>query len=107
MACAGCGSSREVYVGARPIVEARFRDEDGVLTDPSAVTVITRDPNGDETQYDTPDGAITNPSTGVWQFQFPAAITVAGIWWIYFQGTSGVIAASQIKLRVRGVNVTV
>jgi hypothetical protein len=105
--CCGGSSANGLVVGSRPTVTATFRDEDGVLSNPSSVRVITRDPSGDEITYNTPDGNITNPSVGIWEFTFPAPLTEVGTWWVYFRGLTGLQAAAQIKMRIKGANVTV
>lgn len=99
-----CGVS-SVMKGTRPAVEVTFRDADGALANPTAVTVITRDPSGDQLTYATPNAAITNPSTGVWIFEFPAAVTEVGKWWVYVAGTAGVVAAAERFLTVSGAHV--
>lgn len=94
-------------VGSRPKVEGEFRNDEEVLEDPTSITVITRDPSGDQVTYTTPHATIVNLSVGIWEFQFPNPITEAGTWWVYMRGNSGVQAANEIKLKIRGSNVAV
>lgn len=99
-----CGVS-SVKKGTRPSVRVTFEDADGVLDDPSAVTVITRSPSGTQATYSTPHSAITNPSVGVWVFEFPAALTEVGKWWIYIAGTAGIQASTEVSVEVSGSHV--
>lgn len=94
-------------IGGRPTVRGTFRDDDDVLADPTSITVTTRDPTGAEIDYTSPHAAIVNVSTGIWDFQFPAPVTLAGTWWVYMKGNSGVQAASEIKLKIKGAHVSV
>ena len=103
MSC--CGADN-LLVGSRPTVQGEFKLDD-VLADPTAMHVITRDPTGAQVTYTHPNALITNPSVGIWEFQFPGPVTIAGTWWVYFVGDGGVQAASQIKLKFRGANVAI
>lgn len=99
-----CGVS-SVKKGTRPSVEVTFRDVDDALANPTAVRVITRDPSGDQVTYNTPNAAITNPSTGLWVFEFPTALTEVGKWWVYVAGTAGLLASAEVSVDVSGVHV--
>lgn len=50
-----------MVIGESRLVTATFRDTDGVLVDPTSVTLTVRDPSGDTT-----NPPIDNPSTGVY-----------------------------------------
>jgi hypothetical protein len=76
-------------MGARPKVTVSFYDEDDALADPSAVDFKVEAPDGTITPYTHPHAAITNPSTGVWVFQFPSAIDAPGEWWVKATGSGG------------------
>lgn len=86
-------------IGDQPTVTATFRDIDEVLTDPSAITIKVREPDGTETAYDQTDA--TNPSVGVWSFLMPAPLDSCGIWTVKFFGTAGLIAAQETSFKVR------
>lgn len=93
-------------VGTRPRVRLTFWDENDDLADPSTITVKVKAPGGTTTTWTSPDATITQESTGVWVFQFPAALTVAGDYWVYAVGSGGgADVASEIKFTLRGVHV--
>jgi hypothetical protein len=94
-------------VGDQPIVTATFRDEADVLESPSTVTVKVIEPNGTQrATVTTPDASITNPSTGVFAYTFPAALDQSGIWRVKFAGTAGLVAAEEIEFMVRRTTFT-
>lgn len=105
MSC-GCGSNG-VEVGTAPAVHATFRDSDGDLTDPTAITVTTQDPAGVQTTYSTPHSAITSTSTGEWVFQFPTPLTVPGKWWVRWSATGGITLAAEVSFLVARPRVSV
>jgi hypothetical protein len=82
-----------LYPGMPFRVTITFTDEDGVLTDPTTVTIKVMDPCGGETTYvEGTDSEMDNPSTGV----YTADITpdCAGRWsfrWI----TTGPVFADE------------
>jgi hypothetical protein len=93
-------------VGVRPAFELRFYDSDGDLVDPASITVRSKDPSGDITQWVSPDATISQIGTGIWEFQYPAALTEAGRYWLYVVGSGGgADAASEISFTVRGSHV--
>lgn len=96
-----------VMKGTTPVVTATFLNEDDVLTNPTTVRVITRDPSGDQLTYTTPNAAIVNTSVGVFEFTFPAALTEVGKWWVLVSGTAGVLVAQEISFTVKGTHVSV
>lgn len=94
------------YVGTRPRVRMTFWDENETLANPSSITVKVRAPGGTTTTWTTPNATITNESTGVWLFQFPAALTTAGEYWFYAVGSGGgADVAIEIKFVLKGVHV--
>lgn len=98
--------SQSFTVGTRPTVVARFRsvDIDGVetLADPTTVRVVTRNPDGVQTTYTSPNVNLVNVGTGIWQFTFPAELTDPGTWRVYFDGDGAVDVADEIEFRIRG-----
>lgn len=94
------------YVGTRPRVRMTFEDENGDLSDPSTIVVRVKDPSGTTTTWTSPDATITNESTGIWIFEFPAALTAAGDYWFYAVGSGGgADVGSEIKFTLLGVHV--
>lgn len=83
-----------VDYGTPPTITATTINSSGVLTSPTAVTFIVRDPTGTETSTSSPNAQITNPSTGVWQYTFPAIVTV-GTYYVRFKGTATLIVAEE------------
>jgi len=66
-------------IGQSVILQATFKDTDGVLVDPSSVTLTIEDPDGTVT---TP--APTNQSTGVYQHSLD--LDLAGDWDYRWEG---------------------
>lgn len=87
MSC-GCVTGT-LIVGTRPTLELEFRDEDDALADPTSITVRVLPPSGTVVEYATPHATITQTSTGLWEFQFPLALTEAGEYWVYVVGSGG------------------
>lgn len=75
---------------------AEFRDESNVLVDPTDVTAIVY---GDE--YDAWSLTVTQVSEGVYQADWDTAGVPGGIYYCEFIGTGAVIAAEEIRLRIR------
>src|SRR3954469_17416489 len=75
-------------IGDAVPLEATFRNTAGTLTNPTAVTLTVRAPDGTVT---TP--SPTNPSTGV--FHYDLSVTQPGLWWYTFKGTGAIQAADR------------
>src|SRR4051812_29508852 len=75
-------------IGDAVPLEATFRNTAGTLTNPTAVTLTVRAPDGTIT---TP--SPTNPSTGV--FHYDLSVTQPGLWWYTFKGTGAIQAADR------------
>ena len=86
-------------IGDRPVVSGVFLDEDGASATPTAVTVITKTPDGTETSYDTPHATISLGATTT--FTFPAVLTAAGTYYVRMKGTAGVECADEISFDVQ------
>lgn len=85
-----------VYAGTTPNVTATFRDANGVLTDPTAITITSVSPTGTQTAYT--GGQLTHASTGVYRVAIP--FTVGGTWWIVGAGTGVVPVVSEMVVDV-------
>jgi hypothetical protein len=83
-------------IGDRPTVTVTFTNESGVLTSPSTVVFLTKDPAGTEAS----NAATTNPSTGVYTYTFPT-LTQSGVYSWRAKGTAGLIAATEGSFGVR------
>lgn len=88
-------------IGDRPVATATFRNAADVLTDPSAVTFLVRNPAGLETPYVSPHAAIVNTAVGVWTFTLPTPIDSSGNWHVRAKGTAGLITAGEVSFFVR------
>lgn len=92
--------AQEVYdIGDRPVLTATFRDEDDVLTAMTAITFKIISPAGTVTSNTIANA--TNPSTGVYEWQIPAAFTTSGRWVLRAAGTSPIETAAEMVVRVR------
>lgn len=91
--------SNTYQIGQRPILTGTFKDENGTLADPTTVVCKVKDPAGTETTYAVADG-ITNPSTGVYEFELPEALSQAGRWYYRFDGTGALDAGGEADFMV-------
>lgn len=95
----------QVYMeGAQVIVHAEFRvpDDEGVLTDPTAVTFTARRRIGGVLEPPTSyiagtDPEVTHPSTGIYELTFEPA---EGTWYVHCQGTGAAHAAEEVSFVV-------
>jgi hypothetical protein len=97
-----------VFAGTQPAVDATFRNEDGQLADPTAITVTTTDPSGDVVVYNYPGAPeiaknIIDEPIGVWRFTFNAALTETGTWTILVAGTAGVVVTAKTTIAVKQI----
>ncbi len=78
---------------------ATFADDDGVVTDPTAVVAKYKEPDGTITTltYGV-DGALVKLGTGVYYFDLTP--TVAGDWWYRFYATGSGQSAEEQAFRV-------
>jgi hypothetical protein len=87
----GCGPG-EYEQGATPVIRATYTtipdqgETEGVLFDPTTITVTTKSPSGVLTDYTTPVPEITSTATGYWDFTFPDPLTEKGKWVVTFVG---------------------
>jgi hypothetical protein len=72
---------------------------DDVATDPTTVTLVVKDPEGEETTYTYALGEITRVSAGVYTKDISP--DMVGTWWYWFYGTGACAAASQQKFYVK------
>jgi hypothetical protein len=86
-------------IGDRPILVATFRDEDDALTTMSAITWKIIDPAGTITTQAI--GSSTAVSTGVYEWQIPAAFALHGRHTLRAQGTAPIESAAEIVVHVR------
>lgn len=87
-----CSNGR-IEVGTAPTSEIEVRDVDNALVNPTSLTVTTRDPSGDQVGYTDADPEVTNVSTGIWRFTFPAALTEYGKWHVRWDVAGGTVAS--------------
>jgi hypothetical protein len=81
-------------IGDAVPLEATFRNAAGTPTNPSAVTLTVRAPDGTIT---TPTPTNTGP--GVWHYDL--SVTQPGLWWYTFKGTGTVQAADRRSFYVQ------
>lgn len=72
-------------------IQVEFRNEAGVLTNPTTTTLKTIDPAGVLVTY--AQAALTNPSTGKWNKSVLA--NKEGIWHWRWEGTGAVDAVDE------------
>jgi hypothetical protein len=86
-------------VGDRPVLIATFADEDGVATSVTAGSFKIISPAGTTTTESISDA--TEVSTGVYEWQIPAAFTTSGRWVLRAAGTAPIETAAELVVRVR------
>ena len=92
--------AREVYdIGDRPVLVATFADEDDVLTSMTAISWKIIDPAGTITTEAIGDSVEV--STGVYEWQIPAAFSTEGRYVLRAAGTAPIETAAEYAVRVR------
>lgn len=84
-------------IGDRRRLTGTFRDITGALSNPSAIDMTIREPDG--TMTNKVIGDLANPSVGVFTYDF--TITQAGRHVCKFDATAGVVSASELEFWVR------
>ena len=93
--------SQTFVKGQAPRVSAEFYNFSGVLTDPSAIRVVTRGPDitGEVAYVFGVDAEVVKDATGLYHFDYP--LTAEGTYYVRFTGTGTVADAFEEKLEVR------
>ena len=76
-------------------LKAEFRDLAGVLANPSTITLKYRKPDGVITTI--AQGALSNPSAGIWTYNLDTTGMPLGLVHYKFYGTGSVKAAGEEK----------
>jgi len=85
-------------VGDRVRASVQFKDQNNVLTDPTAITLKV-DPPGAGTQHLTFGvDAIVKDSTGTYHYDFTC--DRSGRWWLTWDGTGTLTAAGSLNFLV-------
>lgn len=84
-------------IGDRITLTGLFANIAKVPTNPTAVTLAIRKPDGDVIVV--AQGSMTNPSVGTWAYDFSP--DQAGSWWFRWSGTGAVTAAEEKRFLVR------
>lgn len=86
-------------IGDRPTLVTTFRNTAGTLTNPTAITFSVLSPSG--SMATQTQASATNPSTGIWHWELPSTIDIAGRWQVRAAATSGLICAVEQSFNVR------
>lgn len=86
-------------VGDQPTLIWSFTDEAGVPTSPTTIDFSQKAP--DKTVVVEAIADATETSTGVFSWQIPAPFDAPGTWKYRAAGTSGLIVAEELTLKVR------
>lgn len=89
----------EYNIGDKRRLTATFKDIDDVLTDPTVITFIMKEPDGTSTSQVNGDSVVVSSSTGVWYVDW--TITQEGVHNYEFKGTGAVVTAEESSFRVR------
>lgn len=87
------------FIGQKPLFTARFfAASTGVLTDPTTVKFISRNPAGTETVYTYGSSSeVTKTSTGVFTFALPQLSAAhAGSWLLRVNATGTVVTSGEV-----------
>lgn len=94
--------TEQLLVGTSRWVYGRFRDEDGILADPTTVTFTIEEPDGTETDFlyaaDVAD-QYEHVSEGVWRYL--VNFNVEGAWLVKWTATGDVAATDDTYVIVR------
>lgn len=78
-----------------------FKNEAGTATDPTAVVLRVKQPNGTTTDYHWPTPAdLTRVAAGDFKKSLIPAVGSAGIWEAQWTGTGAVAAVAKRRFRV-------
>lgn len=93
---------RSYDIGDKVRLGVTFTDEDGIATDPTAITALIRRPNETVTTlvYLT-DLALARDSAGAYHVDVTIADGDEGLWWYRFQGTGTLVSAVERSFFVR------
>jgi hypothetical protein len=86
-------------IGDQPTLIVTFRNELGVLEDPTTIQFDQRAPDGTVTTR-TQDNAV-NTDVGIWEWMIPEPFDAPGTWHFRAAGTSGIIAVEEVTVKVR------
>lgn len=90
---------REYDVGDGVRTTSQFK-VNGVLTDPTSVTIKVKTPAGTVTTKSYPaDPEVVR--TGLGAFSYTFILTTAGSWWYRWEGAGAVIGAAERRFQVR------
>jgi hypothetical protein len=89
----------EYNIGDKRRLTATFKDINDVLTDPTDITFLMKEPDGTKTTHLSGGGIVTASSTGVWYVDW--TVTQEGIHNYEFKGTGAVVTAEESSFRVR------
>ena len=70
-----------------------FTDVAGAVADPTAISLVVRDPSGNEATYTFALGTITR--TGVGVYYQDVTCDERGVWYYEWQGTGAVVATTE------------
>lgn len=87
-------SQHDGDVGDKVRVTALFYDASDELTDPTAATMSSRDPDGTE-------ATLTATHAGTGTYYADVAIDASGRWWFRAVGTGAIEAAAEKSLLIR------
>ena len=89
----------EYNIGDKRRLTGTFRDINSVLTDPTDITFLIKEPDGTKTTHLSGGGVVTALSLGVWYVDF--TILQSGLHNYEFKGTGAVVTAEESSFRVR------
>ena len=98
--------ANKYQVGTAPTFTGTFKNIDGVLTDPTTVTIRMRRThplNPVWTKTYPADPEVVQESTGVFTFTF--TLTLAGEWYYAFIGAGALVAAGEKRIDVEEPNI--
>lgn len=85
-------------IGDEITIKATFKNKVRDVSDPTTVTLIIRDPSGNEVSYTYSGGQLTRESTGVYYYNLQ--IDEDGNWYFRWKSTGNPMIATEYRIKV-------
>ena len=87
-------------------LEIRTKDDAGVLTDPTTVTLKIKPPNGAQVTFTEAGGGVTKISVGHFRRDHVIPVAEVGTWTYRYQTTGAIVAAEEKTFTVEATVMT-
>lgn len=86
-------------IGDSVRLDVVFTDRDGVVTDPSTITLLVRSPKGTKSTYTYAGGQVQRSGTGAYYYDITAS--EAGTWRYSFTGSGALVVSEETRFEVQ------